>query len=146
MKKPEHIIFYDLDKAIKSYRQMAQNKLNSAGLDITVDQWLLMNLINENPEMSQQDMAERVFKDNASVTRIIELLVNKGLIKRTSLKEDKRRTKLQPSAKGITLMNKAGKVANAYRKTALKGIKETDLKQMKKVLDIMSSNCYKHLN
>jgi MarR family transcriptional regulator, transcriptional regulator for hemolysin len=146
LERPENIIFYSLDKSIKSYRQMAQNKLNAANLDITVDQWLVMNLINTNPEMSQQEMAARVFKDNASVTRIIELLVNKAYIKRTLLSEDRRRTQLQPTAKGKNLMNKALKVVNTYRRTALKGISETDLKKVRKVLDIMINNCEKHLN
>jgi MarR family transcriptional regulator, transcriptional regulator for hemolysin len=146
MERPENIIFYSLDKGIKSYRQMAQNKLSAAKLDITIDQWLIMNLINANPEMTQQEMAERVFKDNASVTRIIELLVKKNYIKRTWLNEDRRRTQLQATVKGKALMNKALKVVNAYRRIALKGISETDLKKVRKVLDIMIANCEKHLN
>jgi MarR family transcriptional regulator, transcriptional regulator for hemolysin len=146
MERPEDIIFYSLDKGIKSYRQMAQNKLNAAQLDITVDQWLIMNLVNTNPEMTQQEMAARVFKDNASVTRIIELLVKKNYIKRTWLNEDRRRTQLQATVQGKVLMSKALKVVNAYRRIALKGINETDLKKVRKVLDIMINNCEKHLN
>jgi hypothetical protein len=69
MEKIESVIFYHLDKAIKSYRQYAQRRLTDAGLDITIDQWLVLNTLTEQPGISQQLIAEKVFKDAASVTR-----------------------------------------------------------------------------
>jgi DNA-binding MarR family transcriptional regulator len=141
MQKPGKVIFYYLDKAIKSYRQFAQNRLSESGLNITVDQWLIMNVINEEPEVSQQEIAEKVFKDNASVTRIIELLVKKGYIKRTILNSDRRRTKLEVSKKGSHLLKEASKVVNGYRRAALKGINEMELKRMRITLDKLISNC-----
>ena len=141
MEKPEKVIFYYLDKAIKSYRQFAQNRLNESGLNITVDQWLIMNVINEDHDVSQQEIAEKVFKDNASVTRIIELLVRKGYVKRTVLAEDRRRTKLEITKKGAELIKETSKVVNAYRRSALKGINETELKKVRSVLDKIILNC-----
>jgi MarR family transcriptional regulator, transcriptional regulator for hemolysin len=141
VEKPESVIFYYLDKGIKSYRQFAQNRLNESGLNITVDQWLIMNVINEDPEVSQQEIAEKVFKDNASVTRIIELLVKKGYIKRTILNADRRRTKLEVTKKGTELIKEASKVVNAYRRVALKGISEPELKRLRIILDKMITNC-----
>lgn len=141
MEKPESVIFYCLDKAIKSYRQFAQSRLNESGLNITVDQWLIMNVIGEDPDISQQKIAGKVFKDNASVTRIVELLVKKGYIKRAMLKDDRRRTKLEITKKGIDLLKAASKVVAAYRRSALKGTNDGELKRVRKVLDIIISNC-----
>ena len=78
MEKLDSVLFYYIEKAIKSYRQFAQRELKNAGLSITVDQWLTLNCLHENPDMSQKELAETIFKDNASITRIIELLVKKG--------------------------------------------------------------------
>jgi DNA-binding MarR family transcriptional regulator len=141
VEKIESVVFYTLDKGIKTYRQFAQTRLNEASLGITVDQWLIMNVVNEDPELSQQEIAEKVFKDNASVTRIIELLVQKGYMKRDVSKNDGRRTSLSISAKGRNLMYKAEKVVRSYRKTALRSISERDLNSLNKIVNKIIDNC-----
>ena len=73
MEKLKDITFYTMDKAIRTYRNFAQKKLKENGYKITIDQWLIIKAILENPGISQQELGEKVFKDNASVTRIIEL-------------------------------------------------------------------------
>ena len=69
------IIFYTLEKSIKSYRQYAQKQLIMNNFDITIDQWLILKSIKENSGLTQQQIGINVFFFFASVTRIIELLV-----------------------------------------------------------------------
>ncbi|WP_156123715.1 hypothetical protein [Flavihumibacter sp. ZG627] len=66
--------FLQYRQAIRAYRQYAQNQVRDNGFDIMIDQRLVMKSLLENPVIKQQDLAESVFKDNASVTRNIELL------------------------------------------------------------------------
>jgi MarR family transcriptional regulator for hemolysin len=141
MEKIESVIFYHLDKCIKSYRQYAQRRLNEAGLDITVDQWLVLNTLVEQPGISQQLIAEKVFKDAASVTRIIELLVKKKFIKRTAHAEDRRRFSFDLTASGKSLMKGAQKVVTGYRNVALKNIPESALQLTKQTLMAITANC-----
>ena len=76
MEKLNDQFFYNLEKAAKSYRQYFQSQLKLHGFDdITLDQWLILRIIGEQPDISQNDIAEQVFKDKASVTRIIELMI-----------------------------------------------------------------------
>ena len=88
MEKLDSVLFYYIEKAIKSYRQFAQRELKNAGLSITVDQWLTLNYLNENPQITQKELAEAIFKDTASITLIIDLLVTAKYIKRNINKED----------------------------------------------------------
>lgn len=141
MEKIEHILFYTLDKSIKTYRQMAQRMLTETKLDITVDQWLVMNVIREEEGVSQQEIADKVFKDNASVTRIIELLSGKGYIKRIVDKNDRRKMTLTITANGKRLFGKAAGVVVNYRKKALKGISDAELQRTRVVLDKITANC-----
>ena len=76
MEQLNDIIFYHLDKGIRTYRQFAQKQLKKAELDLTIDQWLVLKAINDNRNLSQKDIAATVLKDEASVTRIIELLLS----------------------------------------------------------------------
>lgn len=46
----DELVFYTIEKAIKSYRQFAQRQIKEQGLDITVDQWLILKTISEHPE------------------------------------------------------------------------------------------------
>ena len=83
MEKLNDTFFYNLEKSVKTYRQYFQNQLKANGFDITLDQWLILNTIIENPNISQNEIAEKVFKDKASVARIIELLVQNGFLTRS---------------------------------------------------------------
>jgi MarR family transcriptional regulator for hemolysin len=139
--KIENIIFYAIEKAIKSYRQFAQQELRKHGLDITVDQWLLLKALSENTDASQKELAEIVFKDTASITRMIDLMVKNGHLRREENVPDRRRARLLISAKGKTLLKETIKVVNAYRKKALKNISENDLKQSRQVMDTIIKNC-----
>ena len=104
MEKLEQILFYTLEKSIKTYRQFAQKQINIHGFDITIDQWLILRTIQDNPDISQQQIAEKVFKDFASVTRMIELLVSKEYIKRDFHLEDRRRFNLSITKKGNMIL------------------------------------------
>ncbi len=80
MEKLSDIIFYTLERSIKTYRQFAQKNITGGGFNITIDQWLVLKTIQENSTISQQQLDAKVFKDFASVTRIIELLVKNGYL------------------------------------------------------------------
>jgi MarR family transcriptional regulator, transcriptional regulator for hemolysin len=141
MDKLQTVVFYTIEKAIKSYRQFAQQQLRRAGLNITIDQWLIMKSLIDTPDISQQEIAGKVFKDNASVTRIIDLLVKSKYIKRTANKEDKRRSHLSITAEGQTVADKVAKVVLNNRATALEGISEKDIEQVNNTLQLIISNC-----
>src|SRR5690606_16416559 len=95
MENIESVVFYTIDKSIKAYRQYAQKQLKESGFHVTIDQWLVLKNIQELPQISQQELSRRVFKDTASVTRIIDLLVKQGMITREASENDRRRNFLK---------------------------------------------------
>lgn len=141
MEKLNQVVFYAIDKAIKSYRQMAQKNINKHGLDITIDQWLLLTTLRNNPDATQQQIAEAVFKDYASITRMIEILVQKQIIVRHFHPDDRRRSNLEITAKGLEVLTAIDPVIQANRSLALKGISDAEIEQVKSVLYKIASNC-----
>lgn len=141
MEHLNEIIFYSLDKAIRSYRQYAHQRLNELGFDITIDQWLVLKSLNENPEYSQQQIAGIVFKDFASLTRIIELLVKKNYLDRSMHQQDRRRFNLTltPLAYELLLAMQPAIIAN--RKKALAGIDAITIGKLQETLDRIIQNC-----
>ena len=119
MQRSDFSFFYHLEKAIKTYRQFAQSRFREHGHDITIDQWLLLRLLNDNPELSQNELAGMVFKDKASITRIIDLLVEKGYVERASDQANRRRNRLLITPSGQKVIDSLTPIVAENRRTAL---------------------------
>lgn len=143
MEKLENIIFYSMDRAIRSYRQFAQQQLKKHGFSITIDQWLVIKCLIENPEITQVELSERVFKDTASVTRILGLLVKAKYVTRKISKTDRRRTQLTVTDLGISTIEAVDRLIPQNRSHALQGIPEEEVAIARKVMWAIIANCGK---
>ncbi|MES2565546.1 MAG: MarR family transcriptional regulator [Bacteroidota bacterium] len=141
MESLDQVIFYSLEKSIKSYRQFAQKSINKKGLDITIDQWLVLKTIQNNPDISQQQIAINVFKDYASITRIVELLVEKKILNRDFHADDRRRFNLTITKQGAAVLKGLAPVIQSNRKRALEGISNKEIETLKRLLNKITENC-----
>lgn len=141
MEKLDEILFYTLEKSIKVYRKFAQNQILKEGYDITIDQWLVLKTLQENDWLPQNQIAELVFKDYASITRIIELLVQKEYIRRKINATDRRKFELEITEKGNKMIEDIYPIVMENRKQALSGLAEIEVKQLKELLESLIINC-----
>lgn len=141
MERLETINFYLLDKAIRTYRIYSQKKLRENGFKITVDQWLVIKVLMENPGISQQSIAEKAFKDNASITRIIELLVKSKYLDRKVNPKDRRTSVLKVTPLGEEIINKVQGLVIENRKVAQAGISFEELENLNATLKKIIKNC-----
>ncbi|GAB3726882.1 hypothetical protein GCM10027594_08730 [Hymenobacter agri] len=137
----DSVIFYSLDKAIRSYRRMAQANIDRAGLDITIDQWLVLQVLLEHDDLTQHEIAERVFKDQASVARMLGLLIKRGLLSTVPLPHDGRRARLRVSEAGHRMLAAVQPLVLSNRARALAGVSATDLTLLQQVLERIAGNC-----
>ncbi len=142
----ENVLFYILEKSIKSYRQFAQRNLNEINDDITIDQWLVLKTIYDNPDITQREIAERVFKDHASITRMIDLLVKKGFLERSFNPEDRRRYGLELTPLGKITQQESIPVIIKNRKKALEGLSLEEIETLKNLLQKITINCTNNLH
>lgn len=143
MKSPKHTIFFHLETTVRSYRQFAQARIDQAGIDLTIDQWLLLNAIMENNEITHSELVRDVAKDRASVTRILDLTVKKGYLTKESNPRDKRRLKLAITPAGKDIMEKMKPVVAAYRREALEHLTEKELDYMNDIITKIKMNIIK---
>ena len=141
MEKLNDTFFYNLEKAVKTYRQYFQNQLKTHGFDITLDQWLILNTIIENPDISQNDIAEKVFKDKASVARIIELLVQNGFLTRAIHPTNRRMFRLTITEKGNETIEKLSDLVQIFRGNAVVNISPDILKETQSIMKTIVVNC-----
>lgn len=138
---PTETIFYTIEQTIKEYRKFAQKKINELLSDLSLDQAMVLIIISENPKLLQIEVAELIFKDYASLTRMIDLMVKNGYLKRQVNKEDRRRSHLKILAKGKKAIKQLQPLILNNRKTALEGLSEKEINVLDKRLKKIVSNC-----
>jgi DNA-binding MarR family transcriptional regulator len=145
MKKnnPTGTVLYTIEQTIKEYRKISQKNIGKIVNDITVDQCLLLIVLNKNSNYSQKEIAELIFKDNTSITRIIELMVKKEYLTRKINELDRRKFNLEITEKGKKTIELLTPVINKNRQDALKGLSENEIELLDKILIKILSNCKK---
>ena len=139
--KVSEVIFYTLEKSIKAYRRFAQQEISKQGYDLTIDQWLVLRSLQENKQLSQKQIAEVLFKDFASITRIIEILVQKEYVVRRISTGDRRTFELEITDAGDKIIEAIYPIVIKNRKQALKNISPDDVQHLKTQLETLITNC-----
>ena len=137
----QDVLFYSLESASKAYRRFAQARLHAAGVDITIDQWLVLKTIHESDDVTLQQVGAAVFKDFASVTRIVQLLERKRLLRRKPHPNDGRRSELALTSSGESVIRTVEPIALANRRQALDGIDAGEIARLRAVLKRITENC-----
>ena len=141
MENPTGTVIYLIDKAIKEYRKLAQKNVRTDIKNITTDQGILLMILDNDLNVTQNELAQLVFKDNASVTRMIELMVKNGYIRRTIDAKDRRKHNLVITGKGKSTLDSLEPIIQKNRKTALTGISSEEIAILDKVLTKIITNC-----
>jgi len=100
-----------------------------------------LKAVSDNPAWTQQQIAEITFKDYASVTRIIDLLVKKRYLSRIIHEQDRRRFNLTPTESAAKILIAMQPVIESNRKVALKGITTEQASQLQHILNAIIQNC-----
>ena len=115
-------------------------ELNKNDINLTPEQYLVMDILWDAEMLSQQAIADIIQKDKNSVTKFIDSLEKKGLVYRTVNKYDRRINNIKVSEEGMKLKNKTTEVAVKMMGNVLKDIKEEDLIAFDKVMNQSKSN------
>ena len=141
IKNPTGTVLYSIEQAIKEYRKVSQKNIAKIVKDITVDQCLVLIILNKDVKISQNELANLIFKDNASITRMIELMVKKEYLNRTIHKDDRRKFNLEITEKGKKTIELIKPIAEINRETALKDLSLEEINLLDKILNKIISNC-----
>ncbi|MFT4850001.1 MAG: DNA-binding MarR family transcriptional regulator [Sediminicola sp.] len=140
---PSETIFHAIESTIKEYRKFAQKNISEKIKDMTIDQGLVLLFLNQHPDLTQKEIAKLVFKDNASMTRMINTMVQKKYLKRSMNNEDRRRYKIEITNMGKEVLETLPPIIHYNRNSSLKGITKNELNQLETILGKIRTNCTK---
>ena len=129
-----------LDRTARRVKQYAQQKFKELKFNVTVDQWLVMKHLYENETMKQNALAEILFKDNPTLTRIIDLLCEKGLTARKQHPTDRRCFQVSLTKQGKSQVEQMKPKIARIRLKAWEGLSTKDFTHFTKVLDTIYKN------
>ena len=116
-------------------KELSRNDIN-----LTPEQYLVMDILWDAEVMSQQAIADIIQKDKNSVTKFIDSLEKKGLVYRQVNKTDRRVNNIVVSEEGMKLKARTTEVAIGMMRNVLNNIKEEDLIAFDKVMNQIKDN------
>ena len=120
-------------------QRFVQNVYNS-GLDISLDQWMVLGPIWQSESPSQKDLGEICLLDKTSITRIIDALEEKSLVVRVSDQIDHRIKRVVLTNAGKQLFYDVLPIMEKTREEVRGEIPEKEIKVFKKVLSKIIQN------
>lgn len=103
--------FFKMDSTLKKARQMLDKRFEEATIDLTVDQWVLIERLFRHKKLSQHQLAVLSDKDPATITRILDITCKKNLTVRMPSLTDRRSFDILLTPHGKNAFAKAQKQA-----------------------------------
>ena len=119
--------------------RFVQNVFNS-GLDISMDQWMILGPIWQLESPSQKELGEICFRDKPSITRIIDSLEKKSLVVRVPDQIDHRIKRVVLTKAGKQLFYDVLPIMEKTREEARGNIPEEEIQIFKNVLSKIIKN------
>ncbi|GAB3691212.1 hypothetical protein GCM10027592_09060 [Spirosoma flavus] len=135
--------FFKIDTTIKKIRNALQKQFNDAGFDLTVDQWVVIDHLFRNPGISQNTISEMTTKDAPTVTRIIDLLSQKGLSERRMADSDRRKFLVYLTEAGEAKYHEVLPIVSAMRRKGWGDLSEEDYQHFVRIMDSIYTNISK---
>lgn len=132
--KIEKVILFQIDQTSKASKIYTQREFDRLGIDITVEQWMVLKIIDEDPEISQKELADKSLRDPASITRTLDLLQLKGLIERTKIPGNRRQYNLILTHLGEEFIHTHLPGVEEHRKGITKGLSKKEIHKLSELL------------
>ena len=127
-------------KASTAIARRLQKKFNSAGLNITIEQWSVLYHLWKEDGQSQQQLCNATYRDKPSITRLVDNLEKLNLVKRVASDSDRRINLIYLSKQAQKLQEETMQIADETLREALETVPAERIEVCKEVLQIVYDN------
>lgn len=108
--------------------------------NLTSEQWSLLTALRLHDGVSQKELAELTDKDPANVTRILDQLQRKGLVRREANPDDRRAVRMRITSEGSKVAATLVPIEERFIEEIVAGIPQADLETFKSVIRAINLN------
>ena len=121
-------------------KQFLAAKLREMGVPLTPEQFMLIDILWNQGEMTQQQLADQLQKDKNSVTKLVDAIERKGFVVRKQNPHDRRANTLVLTEKANELKPGAKQKGISILDQILEGISEDELRSFLSTLRKLNAN------
>ncbi len=129
-----------IDRTYKVVRQDLISRFKEKAINLTPEQWIILWNLHNKSKLTQTEIASLSFKDKPTVSRIIDLLVNKGFVEKVIDKSDKRKYTVNLTSSGNEEIKKALPIVQDSRMIGWKDLSESEYHELIRLLDKIFTN------
>lgn len=122
-----HLLRLDIDERLKDH-------------NLTRVKWLALGVVQDNPHISQADLAAILELGNATVGRLVDRLVERGFVVREGDPDDRRSYLLSLTPLAAQTIQDVSDVPAALQRDALRGLSKTETASLSHCLVQMKAN------
>ena len=130
--REDESIGFILCSAELKMKQHFQRKIKLFG--ITPEQWAILSRLFEEDGISQKELSEKTLKDQAALTRTLDRMEKRELIKREASPNDRRSFLVHLTDAGQIMRSEIEPIVEECHEVAMKGFTEEEVKVLKKLL------------
>ena len=108
--------------------------------DISPEQWSLVFRTVESKGLTQKELSDSTYKDQANITRSIDRLEKKSLLKRVPNHNDRRIINIFPTEDAINLVDTIIPISSEFNSFLTKDFSEEEKQQLIKLLNKVYEN------
>jgi DNA-binding MarR family transcriptional regulator len=127
-------------KASTAIARRLQKKFNSAGLNLTIEQWSVLYHLWKQEGISQQELCNATFRDKPSITRLVDNLEKLDLVKRVPSENDRRINLIYLTKQAQKLQEQSMVLAEETLNEALGSVPAEKIDVCKEVLQVVYDN------
>jgi DNA-binding MarR family transcriptional regulator len=127
-------------KASIAIARRLQKKFNTAGLNLTIEQWSVLYHLWKSDGISQQELCNASFRDKPSITRLVDNLEKLQLVKRVASESDRRINLIYLTKQALKLQEDSMALAEETLNEALETVPADKIEVCKEVLQIVYDN------
>ncbi|CAN5831081.1 hypothetical protein BH11MYX3_BH11MYX3_33370 [soil metagenome] len=121
-------------RRIVRYLRIADREVEAA-CKVSAAQLFVLHTLVDKPGSSLSEVAQRTLTDQSSVSTVVTRLVERGLVRRTPSRRDRRRTELRVTAAGLRMVERAPRIPQAQMIEAIRGMPPARQAELARALD-----------
>ena len=106
--------------------------------NISIAEWRVIAVVGQQDELSAEDVSERTTMEKVAVSRAVAKLLDKSIVTRKFSTEDRRRSQLSLSEKGVEIYQKIVPAAFQFEQNLLKDFSQEEREVLNKLLTLLS--------
>ncbi len=127
-------------KTMHMYMHRVQLTMQKADLNLSMEQFAILNILETGEDLIQQDLADLMNKDKSAILRQLNKLQERKLLARITDPKDKRKKQIVITKQGMELLAKARKVEQQVIEHLSEGIDDEEMQRMFETLLKIQAN------